>query len=99
MIKSVGAALLAAAFVLGANSLSLAQAPPAGGKTPTNTTGSGKDTGMNVPSGMSGNGPGGVGASTSPTAVGATSGNHGGKSQKKSRRHTKKHRASAGGTR
>ncbi len=76
MTKSISAALLAASIVFGVSAVSLAQtapsaagAGPTGAKAPSDTTGSGKDTGMQVPSGMSGNGPGGVGTAASPTAT------------------------------
>jgi hypothetical protein len=83
------AALLAAGFVLGTGGVSLAQTST-GGKVvrpPSTTTGSGKDTGMNVESGMSGNGPGGVGVAghgTSPTKKSSSSG------KKKNAKHSKK---------
>ncbi len=75
------AALLAAGFVLGTGGVSFAQTSTGtGGKVvrpPSSTTGSGKDTGMNVPSGMSGNGPNGtglVGHGTSPSKMNSSSG-------------------------
>lgn len=55
MTKSISAALLAASIVFGVSTVSLAQsAPSAGGagaagtKTPSDATGSGKDTGAQV---------------------------------------------------
>ncbi len=76
------AALLAAGFVLGTGGVSFAQTSTSGtgGKVvspPSSTTGSGKDTGMNVPSGMSGNGPNGTGLAghgTSPSRTNSSSG-------------------------
>ena len=68
-----------------------AQAPSPHAKAPTQATGSGKDTGMEAPSGMSGNGPGGVGTVASATATNPTSGKSGASKSKKSARHVKKH--------
>lgn len=86
---------LAAALLMGAGVPSFAQAPSPHAKTPSQATGSGKDTGMEVPSGMSGNGPGGVGTVASPTAVGASTGKTGTSKPKKTAKHSKKHRASS----
>lgn len=94
MNQSKTAALLAAAFVLGTGSVLLAQASPGGKKVspPSATTGSGKDTGMNIPSGESGNGPGGVGTVGAGTIVGKTrpAKKSGSYSKKKSANHSKK---------
>ena len=87
--QTKSAALLAAGFVFGTVSVSLAQTST-GGKVvnpPSTTTGSGKDTGMNIPSGISGNGPGGVGTVGSGTIPGKTSASS---SKKKSAKHSKK---------
>ena len=93
MKQSQIAALLAAGFVLGTSSAVLAQTSTDGKKVspPSDTTGSGKDTGMNVPSGMSGNGGGGVGTvGAGAGTTGASPAKPSGSSSKKSTKHSKK---------
>ena len=93
MKQSKIAALLAACFVLGSGSVLLAQTSTDGKKVspPSDTTGSGKDTGMNVPSGLSGNGPGGVGTvGAGAGTTGASPSQPSSSSKKKSGKHSKK---------
>ena len=94
MKRSLALSTLAAATLLiGTSAGAFAQAASPHAKTTTQATGSGKDTGMEVPSGMSGNGPGGVGTVASATATNPTTGKTGA-SKKKSAPHRKKHSAS-----
>ncbi len=81
---------LAASVLVSASVSAFAQAPSPHAKTPSSATGSGKDTGMQVPSGMSGNGPGGVGTVASAAATGKSSA----AKNKKSAKHSKKHHMS-----
>ena len=94
MNQSQIAAFLAAGFVFGTAVVSLAQTAPDGKKVkvPSQSTGSGKDTGMNIPSGMSGNGPGGVGTVGAGTVLGKTSPakTSASSSKKKGAKHSKK---------
>ncbi len=87
--------LLAASVLLLSCAGTFAQAPSPHAKTPSDATGSGKDTGMQVQSGMSGNGGGGVGTVASPAATGASTGKSGSPKPKKSAKHSKKHSASS----
>ena len=86
---------LAAALLTSAGISSYAQAPSPHAKASSDATGSGKDTGMNVQSGISGNGGGGVGTVASPAAIGASAGKTGASKPKKSAKRSKKHRASS----
>ena len=76
---------LAASVLFASCAGAFAQAPSPHAKTPTQATGSGKDTG---------NGPGGVGTVASATATNPTYGKSGASKSKKSVRHVKKHSAS-----
>ncbi len=80
---------LAAGVLLSLNTGACAQAPSPHAKAPSDATGSGKDTGMNVQSGMSGNGSGGVGSAASPAATGANRGSS--RMKKKSSKRSSKH--------
>ena len=94
MKKTLALSTLAAATLLiGTSAGAFAQAPSPHAKTTTHVTGSGKDTGMEIPSGMSGNGPGGVGTIASRNATNPTTGKTGA-SKKKSASHSKKRSAS-----
>ena len=102
MIKRKAAATALTAGVLYSLSAGVfAQAPSPHAKTPSSATGSGQDTGMNVQSGMSGNGPGGVGTVASPAATGSTAasststGRSSASKSKKSVKHSKKHNTSS----
>ena len=86
--------LLAASVFFASCAGTFAQAPSPHAKAPSEVTGSGKDTGMNVQSGISGNGGGGVGTVASPSATGAGAGKSGAAKPKKSAKHSKKRSAS-----
>ena len=97
MIKRNAVLTALAASVLVSSCVgAFAQAPSPHAKTPSSATGSGKDTGMEVPSGMSGNAPGGVGTVASASATGA--GKSGSAKSKKSVNHSKKHSTSGTST-